>query len=219
MGQIGDKCNCFKDKSDPNTYNFEEESNRQPMQPQSSKQFNAHEFLSKRAKSGMSFDMSSTELKYPELKDSLKIHSFVKLQTAIKAFLYRKKFELVYKKQLIQETYNLLEKYTQELRTNILFKAESYKNTSYDPNGWKKFYPNEEKMFSYNFGRVFNTKLLIYNDGLSIYSGQVNIKNNKHGFGVLLTKEGMKYEGAWINNKFTCWGRFIDSEGNIYNGK
>ena len=73
-------------------------------------------------------------------------------------------------------------------------------------------------IFNYNYGRIFQSKLLISSEESSIYSGQVNINNQKHGFGVLLTKDGTKYEGAWISNKFTCWGKFIDLEGTIYIG-
>lgn len=215
MGQVGDKCNCFKDKSEQTTYTFEDQRDNQPSYKSN---FDANDFLNKKAKSGI-YESKNFELKYPSLKDPNKLRKLVKLQTLVKGVLYRKEYERIIKKKLMQETYNLLDKYTQDFRTPTLYKAESYKNASFDPYGWKKFYSPDEKLFNFDFGKVLSTKILIYNDGLSIYSGQINLKNQKHGYGVLLTKEGMKYEGTWVNNKFTGWGRFIDTEGNIYNGK
>lgn len=216
MGQIGDKCNCFGDKNDKTTVHLEDGN-----QPSIKNIFTPDDFFNVKS-GGVNINNSSLnkDLRYPQFNEKT-FYYLVRLQSLVRGYLYRVLYKEI-KKTQIQETYNLLEKYTNTFRTTNLFKAESYKVSSFDPVGWKKFYQsdaNENYIFNYNYGRVFPCKLIINSDGLSIYSGHVNIKNQKHGFGVLLTKDGQKYEGAWIYNKFTCWGRYIDIEGNIYNGK
>lgn len=51
-----------------------------------------------------------------------------------------------------------------------------------------------------------------------LYIGSVNKYNEKHGFGILYKINGSKYEGLFIKNKFTGWGRYIDSSENYYEG-
>ena len=224
MGQIGDKCNCFKDKTQKSEYNFEEDNEIIKYTPSAKNNFDGDDILSRKAKAHLILqeDPSKFELKYPELKDERVINMIIKLQSLGRGVLFRNEFKQIIKKKLVQDTINLLEKHTQEFRTNNLFKAENYKSSVFDPYGWKKFYSTTEEnnsIFSPNFGNIYNCKLLILNKGTAIYSGQLNLKNEKHGFGVLLTKDGMKYEGAWMNNKFTCWGKFIDVDGTIFIGK
>jgi hypothetical protein len=52
----------------------------------------------------------------------------------------------------------------------------------------------------------------------SIYYGQKNGKNQKHGYGVLLINTGEKYEGFWENDCFKPYGRYINVKGEIHEG-
>lgn len=62
-----------------------------------------------------------------------------------------------------------------------------------------------------------NESLIIYDD-LSFYYGQLNILNERHGFGYLISNNN-KYHGSWVYNEFTGYGRHIDDKGFISEGK
>ena len=52
----------------------------------------------------------------------------------------------------------------------------------------------------------------------SFYSGTLNSKNQKHGFGVFMKKNGERYEGFFENDVFNSFGRYINEKGEIYEG-
>ena len=71
----------------------------------------------------------------------------------------------------------------------------------------------------------FNEENLIYDHGTlienkSFYYGFRSKQNNmRHGFGTLLLSDGTKYEGFWIENEFSLYGRHIDSDLTVYEGQ
>lgn len=229
MGQAIDKCNCFI-KDEKNTYNIDENKVNTNTSSQIStvkSNFDANAFLQKNklklASSNKDKDNSDNpriELTYPELNNKNVIRAIVELQSLIRGHILRKQFKVL-KPILINETLDLINQYTQDFTSTSLIKAESYKEIFYDPQGWKNHYSslNDEKKFNYNYGRTFDTKLLISLDKSYIYSGKTNIRNQRHGYGVMLTSDGIKYEGNWVSNKFTGWNKYIDSEGNVFIGK
>ena len=134
----------------------------------------------------------------------------------IRGFLARKKFlksrrtlEINYEREI----QNLQIQY----KTSNLIKAENRRPVPYSKTGWKKFYPYEEKKFNRNYGKTLNTKLIVLNKQ-EIYTGQIKYNNQKHGFGVLIMKNGCKYTGYWFENSLEGWGEYIDSAGNIFHG-
>lgn len=74
--------------------------------------------------------------------------------------------------------------------------------------------------FIYNqkFRNVFSKPPIRFNDEGTIYKGDWNYLGKKHGYGVLITKEGCKYEGFWKNDQLDGMGRFIEKRGNYYDG-
>jgi hypothetical protein len=52
----------------------------------------------------------------------------------------------------------------------------------------------------------------------TIYYGQKNSKGERHGYGIMLKKTGVKHIGYWKNNSFEPFGRVIDEKGDIYEG-
>ena len=50
----------------------------------------------------------------------------------------------------------------------------------------------------------------------SIYHGYWNMEGQKHGYGILIRKDGSKYEGFFENDKLQGRGRFIDSQASFY---
>ena len=75
-----------------------------------------------------------------------------------------------------------------------------------------RFNPQPELYF-YPFSILREPILL--NDG-SIYYGSWNIYGLKHGYGILIRKQGSKYEGFFENDKLCGRGRYIDSQGAFY---
>ena len=70
-----------------------------------------------------------------------------------------------------------------------------------------------------NYKKSFYSKLKFYsliND--SIYIGYVNINGERHGYGKLIQKNGMKLEGFWKEGLLEGWGRITDEEGGIKEG-
>ena len=149
------------------------------------------------------------------------------IQSVFRGYIYRKNYKFLKQKQ-IQETNQLLTQFIEQYTKFNLKRAESLIGTKFDRNGYKLYYNDENeinKLFNISYGKIFNTKLLILSGIIpSFYTGEVNINNQRHGYGILLKNDGSKYEGHWKNNIFNGWGRFIDYDGtliesNFINGK
>ena len=152
----------------------------------------------------------------------------IKIQSIYKGYIYRKKYNNYIKQKQIEETNQLIKDLIEQYTKFNLKRAESLIGTKFDKKGYKIYYKDKNQinnLFKYNYGKIFYTKLLIYHDTISsFYSGEVNINNEKHGYGILLKSDGSKFEGSWRLNNFTGWGRFIDYDGTLiesyfFNGK
>ena len=216
MGNV-EKCNCFKG-DDKQTYTIEERKNDSKVATTPSKSpFNANTFLSKSKAKTKTNDDFESKIKSLSKNDLL---SITKLLAYCKGVLFRKHFTLTIKASLISEFNSLYNKCMEDFTTQTMLKAESYKDNCYNPNGWiNHTNQKEDSRFKVNYGKVLETKLLISKDGSCIYSGSINYRQQKHGFGVLLNSNGEKFEGFWLNDKFSGWGKHIDAEGNILVGK
>ena len=53
----------------------------------------------------------------------------------------------------------------------------------------------------------------------SFYYGKVNLKNQRNGYGILLTEDKEYFEGNWNKNKFEAYGRIIGINEIITEGK
>ena len=149
------------------------------------------------------------------------IKQIIKIQRNYLGFIYRKKYPNI-KNSQIQYTNNLIKDLTEQYtKNNNVKRAETFIGHKFDKNSWKNYYNNEledtiQKLFNYDYGKTLYQKILIEND--SFYQGEVNLKTQKNGNGILLKSNGSKYEGSFRLNFFTGWGRFIDEEGTIYEG-
>ena len=88
--------------------------------------------------------------------------------------------------------------------------------------GWKLFYPPDEKFFLWDKGRVIPNQIRINNENddenLEIYEGEVNKNDEKHGYGILTTPKFVR-KGTWRDGEFTGWCRESRVNGDIYEGK
>jgi len=69
------------------------------------------------------------------------------------------------------------------------------------------------------FKNVYAKPPIKFNEEGTIYKGEWSMQGKKHGYGILVTKEGSKYEGFWNNDQLEGLGRFIEIRGNYYDGK
>ena len=92
----------------------------------------------------------------------------------------------------------------------------------FNPEGWKRFYSFQDAFFNFHKGFVipFGVKIRHPYDPqrVSVYEGDVNINNQRHGFGRLTTVKSV-YLGQWRNGEFTGWGRETRRSGKVYEGK
>ena len=88
--------------------------------------------------------------------------------------------------------------------------------------GWKLFYPPDEKFFLWEKGKAIPNQIIVYNEkdeeNLQIYEGEINKKNEKHGFGILTSPKYVR-KGTWRNGEFTGWCRESRINGDIFEGK
>ena len=141
----------------------------------------------------------------------------IKIQNKWRNHFFKKRFELI-KPKLIHECENFL-------RAQYEFcdrMGQIPSDDDFSLFGWKKFYPQNNPFFNYDKGFVihYGVKILYPNDPyrVSIYEGDVNINNEKHGFGRLTTTKGV-FLGEWRNDQFTGWGRETRRNGKILEGK
>ena len=141
----------------------------------------------------------------------------IKIQNKWRNHFLKKRFELI-KPKLIHDCENFL-KAQYELCDKM---GPIPSDDDFSLLGWKKFYPQNNPFFNYDKGFVipYGVKIKYPNDPnrVSIYEGDVNINNERHGFGRLTTTKGV-FLGEWRNDQFTGWGRETRRNGKILEGK
>ena len=141
----------------------------------------------------------------------------LKIQNKWRSHNLKKRFELM-KPKLIQDCENFL-RIQYELCDRM---GPIPSDDDFSLFGWKKFYPQNNQFFNFDKGFVipFGVKIKYPNDPsrVSIYEGDVNIFNERHGFGRLTTTNGV-FLGEWRNDEFTGWGRETRRNGKVYEGK
>lgn len=227
---MGQKCSCLFNKDSDHTYVFQPQDGITTANENTGKGTTGEivnkeytRAISKKVKANdntrniFQMENSVSETNLHNIDDPNIISQLYKLQALAKGFITRRKYTKN-KTKMIEETNKLLEKYQTNFRTQNLYRAESYSHPSYDPKGWSKFYPPQTDLFNVDYGKVYEAKILLYGDK-AYFSGQVDINYHKHGLGKLINKDGTKYQGFWLNDEFTGWGRYIDQEGSLFEGK
>ena len=211
---------------------------------------------------------------------NIQINFIILLQAVIKGWLFREKYYLQIKSELISLEKNLIEKSIKSFSNSNIELAEK-KFGAFNINNWKEFYKDGESLFSedskeriikkYNYKKQlnnfnFNYKVKINPDFLIdnlddeneedeeqqkyeilntifhppfqdlfqitffcklklskliqeiMYIGSINIKGERHGYGKLIQKNGIKIEGFWREGILEGWGRVTDGKGQIFEG-
>ena len=141
----------------------------------------------------------------------------IKIQNKWRNHFLKKRFQLI-KPKLIHDCENFL-RAQYELCDKM---GPIPSDDDFSLLGWKKYYPENNSFFNYDKGFVipYGVKIIYPNDPskVSIYEGDVNINNEKHGFGRLTTTKGV-FLGEWRNDQFTGWGRETRRNGKVFEGK
>ena len=114
-------------------------------------------------------------------EDLLNEDKIKKIQKNFRNFNNKNKFENEIKPQIIEETQSFIN----ELYEQCSKGGELPLCDDFNLEGWKKYYPPNERFFLYQKGKVFPNQIRIKNlnskNNLEIYEGEVNIDNLKHG--------------------------------------
>lgn len=132
-----------------------------------------------------------------------------KIQNTFRCYLNKKYFRTVQKPQLERESEDFIRR-----QLNLCErKGRTLSTNDYSLNGWKRFYPSNERFFNefdknQKEGYVLQTTKVENPDDpnrVTVYQGDADLFNNKHGFGTLTTTEDVKI-GTWRDDRFTGWG-------------
>ena len=168
---------------------------------------------------------SDTKEEEKNNKDDKKYNALlvIRIQKVYKGFIYRKNKYPKQKQKLILQLEEKVKDLYNEYLTSNLKKQEASLGLKQNETSYKSLYSNSSSIgigSAFVGGLRLYTKLLIlkYNNIPSFYVGEVNINNELNGKGILMQKDGCKYNGTFENNIFTGVGRYIDKEGTLYEG-
>jgi hypothetical protein len=231
MGQLQDKCFCLKKMEDKNNLITDPKFCQTRTTEGSEYNTNGLKFSTKFSKKMNQIPNASAETHFatsstnyvengmrPTINFENQDHACFYIQTLYKGYKTRVHYKTYLIKQLKEHKNKLLDKYTLLLNSANLIKAEKNHIEPYDRNGWKKNFADEYLKFIFDYGFVLECKIKVIEENFSFYVGEVNLDGERHGYGTLLCKTGVKYQGHWIRDEFTGWGRHIDAQGTISEG-
>ena len=141
----------------------------------------------------------------------------LKIQNKWRNHFIKMRFNTI-KPQLQKESENFL-----RLQYELCDKGgEVLSDEDFSLEGWKKYYPVNDPFFNFKKGFVipYGIKIRHPNDPekVQVYEGDININNERHGFGRLTTTKSV-FLGEWRNDEFTGWGRETRRSGKVLEGK
>jgi hypothetical protein len=119
-----------------------------------------------------------------------------------------------------------------EINTNINTKAvlKSFERERIAQR--EKEFPEFTKEYAIQKGSLSRIELeslypqdnIVYDHGTlipnkSFYYGEKNKKGKRHGFGTLVLNDGSKFIGFWLDNEFSYYGRYIDTDLLVHEGQ
>jgi hypothetical protein len=109
------------------------------------------------------------------------------------------------------------EQYIEDFYTDVLREAERRAGPFDYENNQEFDITNSELKKSIKDNNLKDTVLVVENED-SIYYGQLNEIDQKHGKGVQLQRGGIKREGYWVNDRLNPFGRYINKYGDVFEG-
>ena len=156
---------------------------------------------------------ANLNLTFGELSKNKSFNSgkLLKLQTAIRAFLFRKKFfESNGMKELLKHSsVKIIKKKESEFICENLMETDAIIKRNFNDNFLNKLQLKKSNRLTNNI----RTDCLIKKNTKGeegLYRGELDIKGKYNGYGELYLKTGKKYEGKFIDGKLNGYGRLID---------
>ena len=145
------------------------------------------------------------------------ISAVLKIQNKWRNHFIKMRFKQI-KHQLKLESQNFLKK-----QYDLCDKAgPAASDDDFNLENWRKFYHSNDPFFNFDKGFVipYGIKISHANDPnkVRVYEGDININNERHGFGRLTTTKSV-FLGEWRNDQFTGWGRETRRTGKVLEGK
>ena len=141
----------------------------------------------------------------------------LKIQNKWRNHFIKMRFNAI-KPQLIKESENFLSMQYELCDKN----GQALPDDDFLLEGWRQFYPINDPFFNFKKGFVipYGIKIRHPNDPekVQVYEGDININNQRHGFGRLTTTKSV-FLGEWRNDEFTGWGRETRRSGKVLEGK
>ena len=241
MGQKNNRCNCCN-SNDNDEYKFDNNEKIESLTenpPIQNKSENIKDQSNSNSEDISSLNENNIEDKKQRFKrknnlksstdnSSLETYlenqkSIILIQSIYRSYSYRKKIFPKERIILENETLNKLKQLynlyltpnlkNMEVQLGIKHNEDSYKTLLQNAHLYNNnvLYIKELRLF---------TKLYIlkYENIDSFYIGEVNINNELNGRGILINKNGCKYDGTFEKNNFTGIGKLIDEEGTYLEG-
>lgn len=129
--------------------------------------------------------------------------------------IYKNKSRFLEKKAELQEEHENKIKHLQDMFISIFEKNLTQMNLS----AFDSKYIYQDSQGKQRI--LFKASIAKYesNELFSFYKGEINIFGRKHGYGTLYYKDNSFYQGFWVDDSFSAFGRFIDSKGNLNEGR
>lgn len=210
-------CSCIKPKEDLNEMQFNDESPSLPTidnySINNNIQFNTNlsDYYHEHEQT-----LKTKSKNIQLLQTQYNLSQIIILQSHIRSFIYRINYSLNIKHSLQLYEDSLI-------KTTIT--AYTHHNIKTVENALKlNTLPNDNsniKKMIISIPMIVYTRIYLStnkNNVPSIYIGQVTFDNIRHGYGILIVKNGSKYKGYWNNGEFSGYGSVITYKGNYYEG-
>ena len=147
------------------------------------------------------------------------IGSEIKIQTVVRAYLFRKKFfdKDGLKTQLVNDTKEIIKTKDSEFIADTLLETDKIIKKDLNDDFLLKL-ESKEKKNKISDEYKLKTNCLIttnINNEQCLYKGELNMNGKFNGYGELYLKNGKKYEGKFEDGKLNGYGRLIDLFGII----
>lgn len=207
-----------------NSHNMIQESNRSHNKQLNTNNNNSHN----KSNSNNITGLNQEAIDY--IKDNEEY--LIKIQSLARGIIAKSQFKENYaylKQQSMILKKNVMQNYTSKTNTAIeLMKSIPFDKEKNDDKEYRSLLSNNQKAKMKSIMNdidLSKKKGCLYQDVLidektqDMYSGYLDINNKKNGFGILVKNNGEVYEGNWIDDVFTGYGRAVFKDGEVIEGK
>ena len=115
------------------------------------------------------------------------------------------------------EKNSLLNIYSNLYKSDTLIKAEN-KFQNFNKLSYNTYNISSDIINKLYDEEIYHEIFTFEEENVSYYSGEKNKNHQKHGYGILLFITGENYEGYWDSDIFNIFGRYINCNGEVYEG-